>query len=176
MVYRNWSGENLIPNRQCGLPLLQWMANRGVDTMITSSNGSIFLVTGPLCGEFTCHRWIPHTKASDGQLWCSLNLRMNKRLSKQSWGWWSETPSCSLWRQCNDVGDFCNMLWITHIPYDASDATLKNTLCEYIIIFVTNVFNNRLDILNKTILNKAYLPRRTLFEVYVFQNVSAVTA
>ena len=23
-------------------------------------------------------------------------------LSEQSWGWWFETPSCSLWRHCND--------------------------------------------------------------------------
>ena len=26
---------------------------------MTSSNGNIFRVTGPLCGEFTGHRWIP---------------------------------------------------------------------------------------------------------------------
>ena len=26
---------------------------------------------------------------------------LNKRLSKQSWGWWFETPSHSLWRHCN---------------------------------------------------------------------------
>ena len=30
------------------------------------------------------------------------DLRVNKRLSKQSWGWWFETPSRSLWRHCND--------------------------------------------------------------------------
>ena len=29
---------------------------------MTSSNGNIFCVTGPLCGEFTGHRWIPLTK------------------------------------------------------------------------------------------------------------------
>ena len=27
-------------------------------------------VTGPLCGEFTGDRWIPHTKASEANLWC----------------------------------------------------------------------------------------------------------
>ena len=27
-----------------------------------------------------------------------FDLRPNKRLSKQSWGWWFETPSRSLWR------------------------------------------------------------------------------
>ena len=38
--------------------------------MMTSSNGNIFRVTCPLCGEFTGHRWIPHTKASGAELWC----------------------------------------------------------------------------------------------------------
>ena len=40
--------------------------------MMTSSNGNISRVTGPLCGEFTGHRWIPLTKASDTGLWCFL--------------------------------------------------------------------------------------------------------
>ena len=40
--------------------------------MMTSSNGNIFRVTGPLCGEFTGHQWIPLTKASDAGLWCFL--------------------------------------------------------------------------------------------------------
>ena len=43
-----------------------------VDVLMTSSNGNIFRVTGPLCGEFTGHRWIPRTKASDTELWCFL--------------------------------------------------------------------------------------------------------
>ena len=33
--------------------------------MMTSSNGNIIRVTGHLCREFTGHRWIPCTKASD---------------------------------------------------------------------------------------------------------------
>ena len=41
-------------------------------SMMTSSNGNIFRVTGHLCGEFTGLRWIPHTKASDAELWCFL--------------------------------------------------------------------------------------------------------
>ena len=44
---------------------------QGPPFMMTSSNGNIFRVTGPLCGEFTSHRWIPHTKASDAELWLS---------------------------------------------------------------------------------------------------------
>ena len=31
-----------------------------------------------------------------------FDLRLNKGLSKQSWGWWVETPSRPLWRHCND--------------------------------------------------------------------------
>ena len=69
--------------------------------MMASSNGNIFRVTCHLCGEFSGHRWIPHTKASDAALWYFLNL--NKQLSKQSWGWSFETPSRPLWRHCNEV-------------------------------------------------------------------------
>ena len=69
--------------------------------MMTSSNGNIFRVTGPLCGEF------PLTKASDAELWCFLfNLRLDKRLSKQSRRWWFEAPSSSLWRHCNNFPFF----------------------------------------------------------------------
>ena len=41
-------------------------------SMMASSNGNIFRVTGHLCGEITGHRWIPRTKASDAELWCFL--------------------------------------------------------------------------------------------------------
>ena len=42
-------------------------------SMKTSTNGNIFRVTGLVCGEFTGHRWIPCTKASDAELWCFLS-------------------------------------------------------------------------------------------------------
>ena len=34
-----------------------------------------------------------------------FDLCLNKRLRKQSWGWWFETLSHSLWRHCNDFTD-----------------------------------------------------------------------
>ena len=44
-----------------------------------------------------------------------FDLRLNKRLSKQSWGWYFETPSCSLWRHCHGIEHcFSACLW-THI-------------------------------------------------------------
>ena len=65
-------------------------------SMMTWSTGNIFRVTGPLCGEFTGHRWISRTKASDAEFWCFLwSAPWKKRLGKQSWGWWIETPSRS---------------------------------------------------------------------------------
>ena len=68
--------------------------------MMTLSNGNIFRVTGPFCGKFTGHRWIHLTKASG----VFFDLRLNKRLSKKSWGWWFKTPSCALWRHRNVWG------------------------------------------------------------------------
>ena len=63
--------------------------------MMTSSNGNIFRVTGHLCGVFPSQR--PVTRSFD----VYFDLRLNNWLSKQSWGWWFETLSCSLWRYRN---------------------------------------------------------------------------
>ena len=49
----------------------------------------------PVTGEFPTQR--PVTRGFD----VFFDLRLNKRLSKQPWGWWTETPSWSLWRHCN---------------------------------------------------------------------------
>ena len=101
---------------------------------MTSSNWNIFRITGHLCGEFTGHRWIPRTKASDAELWCFPLIRaLSKRLGKQSWGWWFDTPSRSLWLHCNDnliktqIAVFCDLydalhvlLYTTMIPFTAA--------------------------------------------------------
>ena len=82
--------------------LRQWIGSSLIQViMMKSSNGNIFRVTGHLCGEFTDHRWIPRTKASDGSFDVFFDLHPNKRLSKQSWDWWFETPSHPLWRLFN---------------------------------------------------------------------------
>ena len=68
--------------------------------MMTSSNGNIFRVSGPLCGnspvtgEFLSQR--PVTRS----VGVFSDLLLNKRLSKQSWGWWLKTPLRPLWRHC----------------------------------------------------------------------------
>ena len=78
--------------------------------MMTSSNGNMFRVTGfcagnspvtagnsPIAGEFPLHR--PVTRSFD----VFFDLRLNKRLSKQSRRRSVETPSHSLWRHCSVV-------------------------------------------------------------------------
>ena len=70
---------------------------------MTSSNGNIFRVTGPLCGEFTGPGEFPTQRLVTWSFDVFFDLRLNKWLSKQSWGWWFETLSWSWWRHCNEV-------------------------------------------------------------------------
>ena len=51
----------------------------------------------PVTGEFPAQR--PVTRSFDA----FFDLHLNKRLSKQSWGWWFETLSHPLLRHCNDM-------------------------------------------------------------------------
>ena len=75
-IYSYYSGFDQCNERRLysvtssltGWALTQNFHNR----MMTSSNGNIYRVTDHLCGEFTGHRWIPRTKASDAELWCFL--------------------------------------------------------------------------------------------------------
>ena len=71
--------------------------------MMTSSNGNIFRVTGPLCGEFTGPGEFPAQRPVTRSFDVFFDLRPNKRLSKQPWGWWFETLPWSLWRHCNEI-------------------------------------------------------------------------
>ena len=81
--------------------------------IMTSSNGNFYRDTGHFCGEFTGHRWIPHTRAVTRSFDVLFDLHMNKRSSKQSWGWWIETPLCSLWRHCSAIRVICVSLTFT---------------------------------------------------------------
>ena len=55
----------------------------------------------PVPGEFPAQK--PVTRSFD----VFFDLRLNKRLSKQSWGWWFETPSRPLWRHYNEHSMTC---------------------------------------------------------------------
>ena len=67
--------------------------HHGVFSMMTSSNGNIFRVTGPLCGEFTGE--FPSQRPVTRSFDVFFDLCLNKWLSKQSWGRWFETHSRS---------------------------------------------------------------------------------
>ena len=58
----------------------------------------------PVPGEFPAQR--PVTRSFD----VFFDLRLNKRLSKQSWGWWFETLPCPLWRHRNEP-------WLWRVVY-----------------------------------------------------------
>ena len=70
-------------------------------SMMTSSNGNIFRVTGHLCGEFTGPGEFPAQRPVTRSFDVFFDLRPNKRLNKQWRGWWFETQSYSLWRHRN---------------------------------------------------------------------------
>ena len=79
------SGLDLDPNPEsCTLPLDQ------LATLL-----ALCAANSPV-SEFPSQR--PATRSFN----FFFDLRLNKRLGKQSWGWWFETPSCSSWRHCSN--------------------------------------------------------------------------
>ena len=64
----------------------------------------------PVPGECPAQR--PLTRSFD----VLFDLRLNKGLSKQSWGWWFGTLLRPLWRHCNDritLSIYTDVYWIT---------------------------------------------------------------
>ena len=61
---------------------------------------ALYAGNSPVIGEIPPQR--PVTRSFD----VIFDLHLNKWLSKQAWGWWYETPTCPLWRHCNEVSAF----------------------------------------------------------------------
>ena len=107
----------------------------------------------PVTGEFPWQR--PVTRS----FVVFFDQRLNKHLSKQSWGWWFETPSCSLWRHCNDHAInkqiiqwwFHDKTWDTTVnPFihgKSSDRTFGAVFHFYSIYLWGDI---KTDLLNKT--------------------------
>ena len=106
--------------------------------MMTSSmetfSALLALCTGnsPVSGWFSAQR--PVTRSFH----VFFDLRLNKRLSQQSWGWWFKTLSRSLWRHCNGVV----MFWIKYICTTAITRLLS------ILPYVSNWIVNKVAINN----------------------------
>ena len=73
-------------------PIISWWHHQ-METF--SALLAICAGNSPVSGEFPTQR--PVTRSFD----VFFDLRLNKRLSKQSWGWWLETLSPPLWRHRN---------------------------------------------------------------------------
>ena len=89
----------------------------------------------PLRGEFTGHRWMPHTKASDTELWCFFMIcALNNGLSKHSWVWWFDMPMRSLWRH----GIVATLFWMRLlIWYKGNTFGYKYVFYAGMLIFIS---------------------------------------
>ena len=92
--------SSLIKMEYCRVDLWQDLPKARFWIM-TSSNGNIFRVTGPLWGNSPATGEFPSQRPVTQSFDVFFDLCLYKRLSKQFWGWWFETPSRSLWRQCD---------------------------------------------------------------------------
>ena len=70
----------------------------------------------PVSGEFPAQR--PVTRSFD----VFFDLRLNKRLSKQWWGWWFETLSGPLWCHCNDL---LSHTWVRYPGFGAMGLSVQ---------------------------------------------------
>ena len=126
-----------------GLPWITWWRNQ-METF--SALLAICAGNSPVPGDFPTQR--PVTRSFD----VYFDMRPNKRLSKQSWGWWFETLSHPFWRHRNAilwsrVRRFANNFheWRSHewkslanrITSDPKIAILGN---EGIILFLARYF------------------------------------
>ena len=101
----------------------------------------------PVTGEFPSQR--PVTRSFD----VFFDLRRNKRLSKQSLGWWFETPLCPLWRHLNviryskrkseggSIFKVCNKLssndvdvWVCRLGGGVFNPRAHIILCFYVVL------------------------------------------
>ena len=82
----------------------------------------------PVTGEFPSQRLV--TRSFD----VFFDLCMDKRLSTQSWGWWFETPSCPLWRHCNDY------FWVADNCAASQPEAMFENPCQLAWIFNMEIF------------------------------------
>ena len=68
--------------------------------IMTSSDGNVFHVTGLFLRESTGHRLLPSQGWVTRGVDVFFDVRLNKRLSKQSRYWLFDTSRRSLWRHC----------------------------------------------------------------------------
>ena len=98
--------------------------------MTASSNGNIFRVTVPLCGEFTGYRWIPSQRPVTRSFGVFFYLRLNRRLSTLSRRWWFKTPSRPLCPHCNETATKSIRTWPNDLFSNPYIQTQKDFITE----------------------------------------------
>ena len=101
------------------------LKNNITETIMTSSNGTIFRITSPLCWESTGHRW----KTSDAELWCILWFAPEHRAERTIRTPWFVTRLRSLWHHCND-----NNTYKTQLSVGNGHISCHNTNCYNVYI------------------------------------------
>ena len=130
----------------------EWTTTKpAASSMMTSSNGNIFRVTGPLCGEFTVHRCIPLTGASDAELWCFFDLRLSK-------SWVNSRDGGDLRRHC--------------AHYDVTETRFVQTVtaclcCDHMSVFKVPCFGLTVNI--PLIVSNV---RKKTYVYYIFTNTT----
>ena len=94
----HWNGRRVVCSRYFKIDVALWRHQMETISALLAIYAGNSLVTG----DFPAQRSV--TRSFD----VFFDLRLNKRLRKQSWGWWFETPSRPLWRHCNG---FCLLTW-----------------------------------------------------------------
>ena len=91
--------QHMKLSRQCVISSPNFMWLSWWRHQMGTFSALLYLCAGnsPVTGEFPAQR--PVTRSFD----VFFDLCLNKRLSKQSWSWWFETPSHPLWRHCNEL-------------------------------------------------------------------------
>ena len=91
----------------------------------------------PVTGESPPQR--PVTRSFD----VLFDLHLNKRLSKQSKGWWFETPSCPLWRHPNvERQHHCKPRIVTFVVTGDSVWCLYDTGSINKVVILTTIFSD----------------------------------
>ena len=73
----------------------------------------------------------PHKGQWRRALMFSLICALNKRLSKQSWGWWFKTPSRLLWRHCNV--ERWSLVYETLLEINDSQRNFEENISDFVI-------------------------------------------
>ena len=94
-----WHYRRLTLNFYCGCAGDDWLLYSKTKT---SSNGNISALLAICTGNSQVTDEFPAQRPVARSFDVFFDLRPNKRLRKQSWGWWFETPSRPLWRNCNE--------------------------------------------------------------------------